>query len=347
VARLSEPILAHLDRGKFQTFCYSDTGTGDAMTRRIKAAAGNWRETAGLSNEAVAELIRRDGIDILVDLAGHMGGNRLPMYALRPAPVQVIHFNYPDTTGVPEMDWRITDDLAEPAGGDDPHDRYSTERLCRLPRRGWCYRPTLEAPGVGPLPALANGYVTFAALNKPVKHSPPCVALWAKVLKAAPTTKLMLLGFEDAAQNEPIAAQFGAHGIGPERLRFVTRRPRLKYLELYNQADAALDPFPYNGGVTSCDSLWMGVPFVTLEGNSYLSRQGLMLLTNIGLPRLVARTERDYIGLACAMARNLPKLAAVRAGLREWFLRSPIADGAGFARDLGEAYLRMWRERGS
>jgi protein O-GlcNAc transferase len=141
-------------------------------------------------------------------------------------------------------------------------------------------------------------------------------------------------------------AQFAPHGIGPERLRFVTRRPRHKYLALFNEADAGLDPFPYNGGVTSCDSLWMGVPFVTLEGNSYMSRQGLMLLTNVGLPKLVARSEQQYVGLAAAMAGDLNKLSAVRACLRERFGRSPIADGPGFARDLGEAFLRMWGERG-
>ena len=213
----------------------------------------------------------------------------------------------------------------------------------RLPRRGWCYQPTLDGPGVGPLPALKNGYVTFAALNKPLKHSAPCVALWAEVLKAVAGSKLMLLGFAEQSQNGPTAEQFAAHGVGPERLRFVTRRPRRPYLALFGEADAGLDPFPYNGGVTSCDSLWMGVPFVTLEGDSYLSRQGLMLLTSVGLSKLAAKTPGQYVDLARALAADLPRLAAIRAELRARFRRCPVADGPGFARDLGDAFRRMWR----
>jgi protein O-GlcNAc transferase len=345
VARLLEPILRNLDRERFTTFCYSDERRGDKLTGRIKALAQNWRDTGGMPEAKLADLIRGDRIHVLVDLAGHMGANRLPMFGRRLAPVQATHFNYPDTTGIPEMDWRISDALAEPGGVADAHDRYSVERLIRLPKRAWCYQPTEDGPAVGPLPALRNGYVTFISLNKPIKHSPPCVALWARVLKAAPGAKLMLLGFADAGQNAPIAEQYAKHGIGPDRLRFVTRRPRHGYLDLYNEADIGLDPFPYNGGVTSCDSLWMGVPLIALEGNSYLSRQGLLLMTNVGLPELAAKTEDAYVKLACAVASDTRRLSAVRSVLRQRFRKSPIADGPGFAQDLGEAYERMWRER--
>lgn len=343
VARLAEPILANLDPSRFGTFCYSGVKGEDELTRAIKGAAGTWRETAALSDEALADLIRRDRIDILVDLSGHMGNHRLTMFARKPAPLQVTHFNYPDTTGMSAMDYRITDDLAEPEGGDDSHDRCSVEKLVRLPGRGWCYQPTADGPAVGPLPMLARGHVTFSALNKPIKHSPPCVALWARVLKAVPGSRLMLLGSAQPGQNEPIEAQFTQHGVGPERLLFARRRPRRHYLALYNQADIGLDPFPYNGGVTSCDSLWMGVPFVTLAGSSYLSRQGLMLLTNLGMERLVAKTEDDYVRLAARMAAEPQRLSALRAGLRKRFAASPSCDGAGFARDLGEAFRTMWR----
>jgi protein O-GlcNAc transferase len=177
VARLLEPILRHLDRERFETFCYSDERRGDKLTGRIKALAQNWRDTGGMPDAKLVKMIRGARIDVLVDLAGHMGANRLPMFGRRLAPVQVTHFNYPDTTGIPEMDWRISDDLAEPSGVADAHDRYSVERLMRLPKRAWCYQPTEDGPAVGPLPALRNGYVTFTSLNKPIKHSPPCVAL--------------------------------------------------------------------------------------------------------------------------------------------------------------------------
>ncbi len=344
VARLAEPILANLDHDRFQTFCYSDVTRDDEMTTRIKAVAGTWRQTAHLPDDKLAALVREDRIDILVDLAGHMGGHRLTMFARKPAPVQMTHFNYPDTTGMSAMDHRITDHLAEPAGGDDPHDSYSVEKLARLPKRGWCYQPTTDGPEVGPLPMLTRGHATFAALNKPLKHSPPCIAVWAKVLKAVPGSRLMLLGSAEPGQNQPIEAQFAPHGIGPERLKFVTRRPRLQYLAMYNEADIGLDPFPYNGGVTSCDSLWMGVPFVTLEGQSYLARQGLMLLTNVGMTRLVARSPEQYVYLAAKLASEPQRLSALRASLRPRFTASAICDGPGFARDLGEAYRKMWND---
>lgn len=339
VARLIVPILAHLDRSTFTPVCYSDSTRPDATTTRLRELAGEWKETANLSDAALAQLIRNDRIDILVDLAGHMGGHRLTMFARKPAPVQVTHFNYPDTTGMSAMDYRFSDPLAEPLGMSG---RYSTETLVRLPHSAWCYHPGFEVPEVKPQPALANGYVTFTSLNKPIKHSLPTIVLWAKVLRAVPNSRLLLLGTDAEPANPALAAPFAACDIQRERLIFMAKRPRPHYLDLYNLADIALDSFPYNGGITSCDAMWMGVPLVALEGNTYHSRQGLMLLTNLGLPDLVAKTPEQYIEIAANLAADIPRLVSLRAELRDRMAHSPMGDGPRFTTELGKAYRQMW-----
>jgi protein O-GlcNAc transferase len=339
VARLMVPILTHLDRSAFTSVCYDDSAKPDVMTARLRERASEWKQTIKLSDAALAQLIRDDRIDILVDLAGHMGGHRLPMFARRPAPVQVTHFNYPDTTGMSAMGYRLTDALAEPVGISE---RYSTEQLVRLPHCGWCYHPGFQVPQFKPLPALENGYVTFTSLNKPIKHSSPTIDLWAKILHAIPNSRLLLLGTDAQPANTALAAPFVAHGIAPERLRFMAKRPRPHYLNLYNLADIALDPLPYNGGITTCDAMWMGVPLVALEGNTYHSRQGLMLLANLGLPDLVAKAPEQYVQIARDLAADLPRLASLRAELRDRMAHSPLVDGPKFAAELGVAYRRMW-----
>jgi protein O-GlcNAc transferase len=339
VARLLMPILTHLDRSHFHSVCYDDSTRSDATTARLKEQAGEWKLTAGLSDSALAQRIRNDRIDILVDLAGHMGGHRLTMFARKPAPVQVTHFNYPDTTGMSAMNYRLTDALAEPMGTSG---WYSTETLVRLPNCGWCYHPGFEVPEVGPLPAIANGYITFTSLNKPLKHSIPAIALWAKILHEVPGSRLLLLGTDVAPANPALSAPFAAHGIGRDRLLFMAKRPRFPYLDLYNLADIALDPFPYNGGITSCDAMWMGVPLVALEGNTYHSRQGLMLLTNLGMIELVAQTPERYVEIAVRLASDVQCLANVRARLRERMAKSPMGDGVAFTKNLEAAYRSMW-----
>ena len=270
-------------------------------------------------------------------------GERLRVFARRPAPVQVTHFNYPDTTGLPAMDRRITDWLAEPHEGPDGDDRFSVERLYRMPQCAWCYDPGVEVPDVGPLPASRNGYVTFALMNKPLKHTPQAAQLSSASLKAVP-------GLEAAASR--VQRLLGKRPFGR-----AVRRPRrpgpphvraqllpLAVLELHNAVDIALDPFPYNGGITSADGLYMGVPLVTLAGKSYLSRQGVMLLTNLNLPELIASDADEYVRIAASLARNLPLLASLRHGLRERMRHSPIMDGRQFAANLGAAYRTMWDE---
>lgn len=342
VGRLTAPLLPHLDRRRFELFCYDDAKAPDALTALLMAIPDiAWRQTHEMGDAALADRIRQDRIDVLFDLGGHMGGHRLATFARRPAPVQATQFNYPDTTGMTAIDWRISDPLAEPEGSTDA---YSVERLCRLPRCAWCYDPGVDVPAVGPLPADANGHVTFASLNKPLKHAEETAALWARILAAVPGSRLLLLGWGDEREDGLLHARFAAHGVGRDRLLFTPRCPRPAYLDLYNRADVALDPFPYNGGVTSCDGLYMGVPLVALAGRSYHARQGLMLLTNLGLPELVADSGAAYVRLAVELANDLPRLRSLRAGLRDRMRVSPMMDGPAFAAQMGEACRRMWRD---
>jgi predicted O-linked N-acetylglucosamine transferase (SPINDLY family) len=338
IARLMVPVLSYLDRAQFAATCYSDTTHMDACTQRLRKLADGWRETAGLSDAAMAELIRRDAIDILVDLGGHMGGNRLTMFARRPARVQVTHFNYPDTTGMSAMDWRITDAISEPEGESD---RYSTEKLFRLPECAWCYDAGEDVPEVGPLPAISRGYVTFVSLNKPLKHSAPAVELWCRILHAVPGSRLLLMGTDANPLNPALREPFARHGITGNRLIFAPRLSRARYLSLYNEADIALDPFPYNGGVTSCDAMWMGVPLITLAGATYHSRQGLMLLENMGLQELIAQDAGRYMARAVELARELDRVAELRSRLRELMRHSRVCNGEAFARQLGQAFREM------
>jgi protein O-GlcNAc transferase len=339
VARLMIPVLEHLNGSAFTSVCYSDTIKPDKMTERFVKLAGKWRETASLSDAVLAQLIRNDRIDILVDLAGHMGGNRLTMFALRPAPVQITHFNYPDITGMSAMDYRITDDLSEPPGTSE---QFSTEQLLRLPYCAWCYHPGFDVPDVGPLPALTRGYVTFCSLNKPIKHSAPTVALWSKVLQAVPNSRLLLLGTDANPLNPALREPFAEHGITGDRLIFAPRLPRPKYLSLYNEVDIALDPFPYNGGVTSCDALWMGVPLVTLTGNTYHSRQGFMLLSNAGMPNLEAAGPEHYVRIAQSLALDLARLSNFRSQLRRKMATCLVGNSVIYTRGLEAAYRSAW-----
>jgi protein O-GlcNAc transferase len=371
--RFLRPVLAGLDRTQFETFCYSSTARPDALTEALRGLCDTWRDIRPLNDAGAAAAIRADGIDVLVDLTGHFGANRMGTLARAPAPVQVCHFGYPGTSGVPAVGWRLTDRWADPPGPGDPPDgfgpyappdqrpgNYTTERLFGLGELAWCYDPPAEACGVGPLPALERGHVTFVCVNNPLKVAPEAVAVWAQILRGVPGAVLEILadgrkrrparrGPESGSgvEREPAAAYllglFERHGVGPDRVRLVPRRPRADYFEWIQTGDVALDPFPYNGGVTTCDTLWMGLPVIALRGDAYWSRQGAALLGNLGLGELVADTPAGYAEVAIALARDVDRLAELRRGLRERVRRSPIAGAASFARRLGEAYWGMWR----
>jgi predicted O-linked N-acetylglucosamine transferase (SPINDLY family) len=267
------------------------------------------------------------------------------MFARRAAPVQVTYLGYPDTTGVRAIDYRLTDGRADPAGESDA---MNVERLYRLPRTAWCYRPSADAPAVSEPPAETNGFVTFASFNAVPKLNPPTIELWAELLKRIPDARLLLkaLGFVDRLTRERVANDFAALGISAaERLEILPTFPAMaEHLKTYGRVDVALDPSPYNGTTTTCEALWMGVPVVTLSGPTHASRVGASLLNNVGLGELIASNPDEFLRIAVELAADRRRLAQLRAGLRERMARSPLTDERGVTRDIESAYRAMWKE---
>jgi protein O-GlcNAc transferase len=333
------PLLAAHDRSQFDIFCYSDVLEPDHITARQQAEPVTWRNILRLNDQQVAELIRDDQIDIFVDLTVHMERNRLLVFARKPAPVQVTWLAYPGTTGVSAIDYRITDPQLDPLGLFD--DLYC-ERSYRLPETFWCYDPLTAEPAVNTLPALKNGFTTFGCFNQFAKVNADALRLWAAVLKSVPQSRLMILAPEGTAR-EATLSFLEEQGVAPERVTFVTVRPRLDYLALYHRIDIALDTFPYNGHTTSLDAYWMGVPVVTLVGQTVVGRAGLSQLTNLGLTELVAETHEQYVQVAAQLAGDLSGLSNLRATLRQRMQQSPLMDAPRFARNIESAYREMWR----
>jgi predicted O-linked N-acetylglucosamine transferase (SPINDLY family) len=338
VTRFLEPVLANHDPTAFEVFCYAEVITPDTVTERLRSLVPAWRSTRGLTDLQLAEQIRADHIDILVDLTGHTSKNRLRAFAYKPAPVQVTWIGYPHTTGLRAMDYRLTDAVMDPPG--EP--KHGTEEQMRLPRGLCCFAAPVQAPDVGPLPALRNGYVTLGSLHKLSKINSAVVEVWCRILQRLPSVRLLV--FRDTLVGDTctrLARQFAERGIGDDRLELRHEAGARDYLELFADVDLGLDPFPYTGGTISCQSLWMGVPFVTLRGDRPAGRAGAALLTMVGLPDLVAASHEEVVALTVALATDLPRLGALRAGLRERMLRT-LCDGAAFTRDLEAAYRQMW-----
>jgi predicted O-linked N-acetylglucosamine transferase (SPINDLY family) len=284
-------------------------------------------------------LIREDRIDILVDLALHTDKNRLLVFAQKPAPVQATYLAYPGNSGLDTIDYRLTDPYLDAA--DCPRTTESEEPI-RLPDTYWCYQPVINPPpGIVPLPALTTGHITFGCLNNFGKVTPVVLATWCRVLAAVPNAHL-LLHTHAGSHRSRLQDLFARNGIDPQRLRFADRLPTAEYFQTYQLIDLALDSFPFPGGTTTCDALWMGVPVISLAGSTPLTRGGVSLLSNVGLPQLVAYSVDEYIEKAVALAGDLPRLAALRAGLRDRMQRSPLMDAPRFARSLEAAYRTMW-----
>lgn len=340
LAYFIEPVLARHERTRFEVVCYSDAAREDGVTARLRGHAALWRESGNLDADALAQRIRDDRIDILVDLAGHsVGGKRMPVFARKPAPLQASWLGYLNSTGLPAMDYRITDAHACPPGWE----RYHTERLLRLPDSQWCYAAAADAPAVGPLPAAREVAVTFGSLHNLAKLSPRVIALWGRLLRQVPGSRLLMLAPGREQSSAQLTAQFAGHGIDASRLEFTARLPIADYLELHNRIDINLDAFPYTGGTTTCHSLWMGVPVVTLRGATVVSRGGASLLNSVGLPELVADSEAQYLEIAEQLARDLQRLAQLRSGLRQRIAQSPLMDAARFTANLESAYRGIWR----
>lgn len=342
VGRFLGPVLPAHDRSQFEIVAYSDRLNEDEITAALRAGCDRWRRIVGIGDSALAERIRSDGIDILVDLSGHTADNRLLAFARKPAPVQASWAGYVGTTGLSTMDYLISDARETPAGSE----RFYTERILRLPDCYVCFAPPTYAPAVGPLPASATRHVTFGCFNNLAKLNAGVIALWARLLKRLPDARLVLKTHQlsDPAMRGLCASWFAAEGIAPARLELQGKSPHRALLEQYNRIDIALDPFPYSGGLTTLESLWMGVPVVTLGGERFAARHAVSHLTAAGLADLVADGPGSYLEIAAGLAADLPRLAALRSGLRERMARSPLLDGPRFTRNLESAYRRIWRD---
>jgi predicted O-linked N-acetylglucosamine transferase (SPINDLY family) len=340
-----EPVLRAHDRSAFEIHLFSDSQP-DAVTRRFQSLASRWHDIRGIADDEAADLVRREQIDILVDLAGHTAQNRLAVFARRPAPVAVTWIGYPNTTGLEAIDYRLTDAWCDPPGATE---HLHSERLVRMPHGFSCYQPPADAPQVAELPAARTGQVTFGSFNALPKVRPAVVAAWAEVLRQVPGSRLVLKSraLKDEEARRRILGMFARRGMDEARVELAGALPsHAHHLELYNRIDIALDTFPYHGTTTTCEALWMGVPVVVRAGETHVARVGVSLLERIGLGELAADSEGGYIERAVALAGNLQRLAELRAGLRGRMAGSSITDAAVFTRDLENAYRRMWEERG-
>jgi predicted O-linked N-acetylglucosamine transferase (SPINDLY family) len=333
------PLFRHHDRRRVEVFCYSLQARSDQVTQQMKDHVQHWRTIVGQPDAKVAAQIRQDQIDVLVDLKLHTGGNRLLIFAHKPAPVQATWLGYPGTTGLDTMDYRLSDPHLDPPGLDDA---YYSERSIRLPDTFWCYDSLTDEPKVNAPPCQEKGFVTFGCLNNFFKVNDSAVAVWAGVLKAVSNSRLLLLAPEGSARQR-VLDWLGREGIGPERVEFVARQFRPEYLRTYHRIDIGLDTVPYNGHTTSLDSFWMGVPVIALAGGTVVGRAGVSQLTNLGLPELIARTPQQYVRIAGELAGNLPRLGELRRTLRARMQASPLMDAERFARNIETAYRRMWR----
>jgi protein O-GlcNAc transferase len=377
VGRFLLPLFRHHDPRQVDIFCYSNVTAPDAMTDQLRRYAREWKSIVAISDESAAEMIYRDQIDILVDLAMHAAGNRMLLFARKPAPMQVTYLAYCSTTGLEAMDYRLTDPHIDPPGEGDEN---FSEKSVRLAHTYWCYEPPQgdgnryyapsPSPGTpgegwgegssnfsaqelsymvagmpepGDLPASAAGRITFGSLNNFCKVSEPALRAWAEILRGVPRSRLMLHAKEGSHRNE-VLRLLAEYSVETERVEFIGVQASADYFRSYRDIDIALDPFPCAGGTTTCDALWMGVPVVTLAGRTAVGRTGVSILSVIGLPELIASDVAQYVRIAIELAEDFPRLEKLRAGLRELMLRSPLCDAGGFARDVEAAYRQMWRD---
>ena len=333
--------LENLDRDQCETVCYCDRTIKDDLGPRFEAAATLWRNVASLSDEGLTETIVADRIDILFDLAGHTGNNRLLVFARKPAPVQVAWIGYEGTTGLGAIDYILADRYTIPAGAE----RWYREQVLRMPEGYVCYDPPKLAPDVAPLAAARNGFVRFGSFNNLAKITPQVVQVWAQILGRVPGSRMMLKykGLGDASVCRRYLDLFAEFGVDPSRIELNPPSPYAEYLSAYGDVDIALDPFPFGGGITTCDAMWMGVPVITCPGETFASRHCLSHLSNAGLTETIAATTDEYVELAVSLAGDLPGLARLRADLRPRMAASPLCDGKRFAANFMQVLRDAWR----
>jgi predicted O-linked N-acetylglucosamine transferase (SPINDLY family) len=333
--------LENLDARQVQVICYSDTHVPDEMTDRIRARAAGWHEVSALGNGQLEQLIRADAIDILFDLAGHTAGNRLQVFARKPAPIQITWMDYVGTTGLTAMDYILGDLRQIPPGAE----RWYREQVLRMPDDYICYDPPADSPPVGALPALSNGCIRFGSFNIPLKITPRMIEVWTRILHRVPGARLVLKnrGLDDPSTSDRYRRAFAEHGVRGERLELLGWSPPNDVLACYERIDIGLDTFPYNGGLTTCEAIWMGVPVITCPGETFASRHGLAHLSAAGLHETIAGTLDDYVERAVTLASDLPRLADLRAKLRDRVAASPLCDGSRFATHFMEILRDAWR----
>jgi predicted O-linked N-acetylglucosamine transferase (SPINDLY family) len=334
------PLFTNHDKSQFEIMCYSTVTRADFYTFRIRQCADQWHDVHGLSDDDLAQQIRRDNIDILVELHQHIAGNRLPLYARKPAPVQIAFAGYPGTTGLSTIDFRLSDPFLDPPEGLAGWHQPSSEAVIRLPNSFWCYHPVIEIP-VNPLPALINPFITFGNLNNFCKLNDPTYHLWARVLQAVPNSHLLLLAPEGSPRNNT-RKTFERLGIAADRIRFSGRLPQADYCRLYHQIDVCLDSFPCNGHTTSLDSFYMGVPVITKQGRTLFGRATFSQLSNLGLNELCANDDDAFVNIATSLASDLPRLSALRQSLRSRMKASPLMDEPASTRGIEAAYRHAW-----
>lgn len=342
VAFFLEPILTHHHPDRVEVTCYHVAAGEDDTSDRLRQYVSKWRRCFGLSDEQLARQIQADNIDILVDLSGHTQGNRAPVLNYKPAPIQMLYIGYPSTTGMEAVDYIIADAAVAPPECETLY----TENVLRVDGSFWCFRPHDFAPDPGPLPAIANGHITFGSFNNSAKLSPSTLKLWAGVMAAVPEAKLLLkaLAFADEATQTYFRRQLVDFGVAPDRLIFEGPNLNIKeFFEAYQRIDIGLDPTPYNGGTTTCEALWMGVPVVTLRGERFCSRMSHSFLNNVGLSELSADCSGDYVAAAATLASDLDRLQHIRESLRDRMAASPICDGPRAARELEDAFRQAWQ----
>ena len=338
IGRFMAPVFASHDHAQFEIFAYSAVQSTDETTDELKGHADAWREIESISDDDAADLIRRDQIDILVDLSMHMADNRLPIFAQKPAPVQATYLAYAGTTGLRTIDYRLTDPYIDPPGSSD---EFYTEKSIRLATSYWCYAPPLpDSPTVSVRPD--SNTVIFGCLNNFCKVTTQTFQTWARVMQSVPNSRLIIYAIS-GSHRDRTRDFFNTLAIDPSRIEFVDSQPMREYLQTYNRIDISLDPFPYVGGTTTCDSLWMGVPVVTFSGRTAISRGGVSILSNIGLPEFIARTPDQYIQIAVDLAGNPSRRAELRRTMRDRMQSSRLMNASAFVADLENAYRQMWR----
>lgn len=340
IARFIEPVLGRHDSKRFEVYCYSASAIQDGHTQRLKSLVPNWRSIHAMDDEQAATLIRDDVIDLLVDLSGHSAGNRLLVFARKPAPLQLTWMGYLNTTGMSSMDYRVTDAMADPAGSD----HWYREKLLRLSRPQWCYEPRCDLPD-RPIRRHTEGArgITFGCMTRFMKISDKCIELWVDLLRSVPNTRLRIIDTPDHPRAGVMRKRFIESGLS-DRIEFQPTQRGDSYWHSFHDIDIALDPFPYTGGTTTFDCLWMGVPVITLAGVCGAARSGASVLAGAGLSDLVARTPQEFISIARGLTGDVSRLSALQAGMRVRMRGFPFCDAGAFTSEFEDLLCSTWSE---